>query len=553
LKQIFKTIVSILLPAERRIFFFLILLDVVISLLDIVAIALLLLIVNFYTNPLTALPAMVPKFFFDKESVIPVFIFLMVFIAKNATGYFISRAQYHFVYNTAYRLSQKKMLAYLEGSYINYVTVDAAVHIKKISQQPVEFAHYVLWGMQQIGSQSLLIGISIVTMMLFNVKLFLLLFIILMPAIIVVAAISKYKTKNARTNIKTNSELALQYLKEAINGFVESKLYQRKQFFTERYIAKQQQLNQYLSSLQAVQAMPTRLMEIFAITGFLLLLLLSRQNGNLVTPSVLTIGAFMAAAYKIIPGMVKILNNIGMIKVYRYTIDDLKEDTITAAASKNTAAAINTIEYKEVCFCYPGKNILQHFNCTFKTGDFTGISATSGKGKTTLVNLLLGFEEPTQGAIWINNENTGQLQRQQYCKNIAYVKQQPFVINDSIINNITLGERYVNHQQLQQAITLSGLTQFIAASADGIHKIITENGKNISGGQQQRIVIARALYKNADVIILDEPFNELDRQSELELLLHFKQLAQSGKMVILITHNKESLSFCNNIITLDEN
>jgi ABC-type bacteriocin/lantibiotic exporter with double-glycine peptidase domain len=85
-----------------------------------------------------------------------------------------------------------------------------------------------------------------------------------------------------------------------------------------------------------------------------------------------------------------------------------------------------------------------------------------------------------------------------------------------------------------------------------MEKIITENGKNISGGQRQRIAIARALYKEADLIILDEPFNELDEVSELLLVKHFKKIAGDGKMVVLITHNLTALSFCNKIISLDE-
>ena len=79
-----------------------------------------------------------------------------------------------------------------------------------------------------------------------------------------------------------------------------------------------------------------------------------------------------------------------------------------------------------------------------------------------------------------------------------------------------------------------------------------ENGKNISGGQQQRIAIARALYKNADLILLDEPFNELDEDSERLLLEHFRELAQQGKLIVLITHNKKSLSYCSQIISLHE-
>lgn len=96
------------------------------------------------------------------------------------------------------------------------------------------------------------------------------------------------------------------------------------------------------------------------------------------------------------------------------------------------------------------------------------------------------------------------------------------------------------------------MATFIAQFPEGLNKMIMENGKNISGGQQQRITIARALYKNADLILLDEPFNELDEDAEISLLKHFRELAQQGKLVILITHNKKSLSYCTKIISLDE-
>ena len=106
--------------------------------------------------------------------------------------------------------------------------------------------------------------------------------------------------------------------------------------------------------------------------------------------------------------------------------------------------------------------------------------------------------------------------------------------------------------RLEAAIAEAGLTELIGSSPEKSDKLIAENGKNISGGQRQRIAIARALYKDADMIILDEPFNELDEASEGRLLAHFKRLSEKGKIVILITHRQQSLSFCNKTLSLDE-
>ena len=95
------------------------------------------------------------------------------------------------------------------------------------------------------------------------------------------------------------------------------------------------------------------------------------------------------------------------------------------------------------------------------------------------------------------------------------------------------------------------LEALIGQFAEGLKKVVSENGKNISGGQRQRIAIARALYKDADLIILDEPFNELDEASSILLLHYFKAMAEEGKMIILITHEQKSLSSCNKIISLN--
>jgi len=176
----------------------------------------------------------------------------------------------------------------------------------------------------------------------------------------------------------------------------------------------------------------------------------------------------------------------------------------------------------------------------------------SGKGKTTVLNILLGFLTPDKGDIFINGEKLAPPDIKKYWPNISYVRQQSFFIHDTALRNITLEEEKYNKNNLATALSVSAVNRMIEQFPEGLEKIITENGKNISGGQQQRIALARAVYKNADLILLDEPFNELDEDSSIILLKHFKELAANGKMIIMITHDKESLSYCNKIVSLDE-
>jgi ABC-type bacteriocin/lantibiotic exporter with double-glycine peptidase domain len=215
-------------------------------------------------------------------------------------------------------------------------------------------------------------------------------------------------------------------------------------------------------------------------------------------------------------------------------------------------AGIRSVQFREVRFSYGGRRVLDAQHLELAPGDFLGIAGPSGRGKTTVLNILLGFLTPDNGEVMINGEITDSAGRQRYWRNIAYVKQQPFLLHDTIRNNVTLNGQPSRENELQEAMKLSGLDSLIASFPERENKVIAESGKNISGGQRQRIAIARALYKAADLIILDEPFNELDEESESRLLCHFRQLTQAGKMVILITHNKQSMAYCNKTLSLDE-
>ena len=144
------------------------------------------------------------------------------------------------------------------------------------------------------------------------------------------------------------------------------------------------------------------------------------------------------------------------------------------------------------------------------------------------------------------------LGRKQYWGDIAYVKQQGFLFHDSLKANITL-DATNEKTKLDNSIRQSGLTDFINSLPRGLDELISENGKNISGGQRQRIALARAFYKDAGVIILDEPFNELDSESEKSLLSELKNQAAKGKIIIMITHNELALDYCNKSLLLHEN
>ena len=244
---------------------------------------------------------------------------------------------------------------------------------------------------------------------------------------------------------------------------------------------------------------------------------------------------------------------MGQMKTYQFTLTDLQGNDYThIAENRPTESHVNSIKFRQVYFKYKDHELLNGLSFEMNPGDFAGISGISGKGKTTIINLLLGFLEPGCGQILMNDEITSGFDLQRYWKRTAYVKQQPFFINDTIRKNITLTDNAYDADKLDEVVSFCGLDQLVDKYPSRLEHVIKENGKNLSGGQRQRIMLARALYRDADLIILDEPFGEMDDQAERCILDQLKLLTQQGKMILLITHNKASLTFCNKIFFLDE-
>ena len=552
--QLLPGILSVLDRKERAKMFWLIFWDIIISALDIIFLGLTVIVINFYIRDSSSkYLSFLPSKLNDQNSILLIAIFFVLFGMKNLFAYSISASEYRFIYQVASRLSRRNMYDYLRSGYMQYVNIDSSVHIRKISQQPIEFSTYILTNFQQIISQSVLVLFTVCAVLWYHASLFVLLFLLLMPAVSVLGWILKKRLKHVRSNIKRTGEETLKTLHEALSSYIESNIYDRNDFFAKRYYDQQQQLNHNIRVQQTLQVLPSRLIEIFAILGFLILIVLNKLAGSNAPVALLTIGVFLAAAYKIIPGVVKILNCAGQMRTYEFTISDLQ---IEEANSENTALPfadhIRSISIDKLHFSYNNGPILQGLNAEILPGDFVGISSDSGRGKTTFINILLGFLSQDDGIISVNNKITNAGERKNCWERISYIKQQPFFIHDTIARNITLAEDGYDIQKLDEVVDFCDLDVIIEQRPEKLDWIITENGKNLSGGQRQRVMLARALYHGFDLLILDEPFGELDQQSENIILEKLQKLAAEGKMILFVTHNRQSLSYCNKLVSFNE-
>lgn len=212
------------------------------------------------------------------------------------------------------------------------------------------------------------------------------------------------------------------------------------------------------------------------------------------------------------------------------------------------------IEFRDVSFCYPKaeKNTLSHINLTIRPGEKLAIVGLNGAGKTTLIKLMCGFLDPTEGQVLLNDVDIRTYNRRDYYRLFSAVFQDYSVLDVTIAENIAQTDENIDRLLMERCINQAGLREKIAGLPNGVETHIGrvfEDGINLSGGELQRLMLARALYKNAPIIVLDEPTSALDPIAESEIYNKYNELTD-GRIAVYISHRLASTRFCDRIILI---
>jgi ABC-type bacteriocin/lantibiotic exporter with double-glycine peptidase domain len=269
------------------------------------------------------------------------------------------------------------------------------------------------------------------------------------------------------------------------------------------------------------------------------------------------LGLYFVAFIRLLPSVNRILN---AIETHRYALPALKivyNDLKPIKFKKITSIQHNiffkkNIKFKNVYFSFSkDKNIFNNINLEIKYGDKIGIVGESGIGKTTLVNLISGLLEPTKGSILSDGTNVHK-NIKSWQSNVGYIYQSTFLMNDTVENNISFNSKKddLHYQKISKIIKLIKLNSLISKLPNGLNTIVGDDGAKLSGGQIQRIGIARALYFDRKLLICDEITNSLDNISENSVINSLKTI---DKTIIIISHKIKNLDFCSKIYEIRQN
>ena len=542
-------------------FFLISLLGILRALTEILGIALIIPILTLISDPNGAekLTRYLPIFQnMESNTLILIFIiiFLFVYFIKTNFLIFFNIVTTRFAQNLFSETFEKVLKIYLKKNYSFFSKINSAKLIRNISGETNIFALGVIASMLTLFTNIFLVAGIFVLLISYN---FNTLYIILAMSLISIVIVNLNNTKNTYWAKKRQfeSEKVLKKLNEIFGSIKEIIIYDKRSFFLKGAKLHVDQLAKAGVYRDVSISIYAPIIEFLAILIFCLyLIFLFIYKDTNFDEIIVFIGVLVFASLRILPYMIQIVRSIQSIK-FNYPAVNVINNILGKRSFRENKDKINNknkllfkneikaLDLKNVSFSYKekSKKIINKLSYKMLPGDIIGIIGQSGSGKTTLINLISGLLKPTSGKILINKNHN--IKFENIKDKIGYVSQTVYLSDESIKSNIALGnlitkkeEKYIDF--LLKKLNLSELNKNLN---------IGEKGSRISGGQIQRIGIARALFRNPEILILDEATSSLDQKNE-KIVVKFLKKFCSNKILIFSTHKIKLLTNCNKIIKI---
>jgi ABC-type multidrug transport system fused ATPase/permease subunit len=350
----------------------------------------------------------------------------------------------------------------------------------------------------------------------------------------------------------------IQTIQEALGGIKETKIAGREPYFLNEYITVKKDEASVSFKNSFIGSLPRVIIEAVGMISILVALLIYTILGVTSSKIISTFSLFVVAIVKLLPYVSRFNGEINGIRYSAASIDSVYKDLQLASNSDNELIASQpaekmafekSVEISDVVFSYRGteKRILDHISGVIKKGESTAFCGQSGAGKTTTVDLVLGLLKPSSGSVLCDGVDIA-TNIQAWHRNISYVPQDIYLVDDSIRANVAFGldPQKVKDEDVWKALDEAQLGDFVRALPNKLWSTIGEKGVRLSGGQRQRIGIARALFRNTQIIVFDEATSALDFATEGEILQTVNAL-KGMRTLIIITHRLNTIQNCDRI------
>ena len=492
---------------------------------------------------------------FEIDLDIMIYFLISLFIIKFFISFVYHYLQSSFVEGIRKKLTSKMTNVYLNKNFKFFLSRNSSVFVRNITSEIGSFSLGVINNLLILITETFILFSILTLLVLSDYKL---VFIICVTTL-TISLLFFYFTKSISKKFSLQKLRFSNYFIKSVLYLFQSikniKIYNSENFHKHKVNENLYKVSQAQIFLSVSSQAPKILMEttiVLLIGLFILTLNIEKLDINLITKITL----FVVAFFRIIPSTSKIISSINQIRFNIPSINVIYKDTREIFKNKknkktNVINFNKIIEGENISFKYSESQnyLFKNLNFKFKSGKLIGILGESGIGKSTFFDILIGLLIPTKGRICIDRKKI--INWEDAIHNFSYATQETSIFNDTIRNNVINGneellKKKISDIQIEDILNKCGLEKFYKNTRRGVNSIITENGKNMSIGQRQRIGIARCLFKNSKIWLLDEITSSLDAKNAQMILKNIKKISPES-LKIIISHDLSNFKICDEV------
>lgn len=487
---------------------------------------------------------------------------IVLFIIKNFFYIFLLHKQASFVKEIKINISEKIFSGYLLGPYTSHLNKNPSTLTRDSTYSVQSLGFYILHSINLFRE---IVSITFLIALLFFIKplIMLILLIFFMPiTLFFQKKFKKLLSNKANQNSKINELLT----KDVFNAFLsikDIKILEKEFDIIKKFNFKIFKYENNLYFFQVLEKIPKSILEILSIFFLLIVSLVLFQITENQVEFFTALSLFLFATLRLLPSFTSVISSLNYLKIY-------EPGLVTLYNENNQSFKLNHIPNKDFSkFCYKktvskkliiveklnfsyqkNKYFLKDINLEISEGKMHCITGETGSGKSTILNLMLGLLEPLSGNIYYKDKNI-KSDISNWHQALSFVSQDPYLFDDSILNNISFNvlKNNIDKKKLNKAIEISELKQTIAKFPKGLNTKVSTQSINLSGGEKQRIALARAIYKDCNIFFLDEFTNAIDNETEKKIMQNLRNL--KNKTFIIISHKKSTIDQCDKIWKLE--
>lgn len=488
---------------------------------------------------------------------------ILLYVFKNLYLLGMYYIQYRFIYNCQYQTGKNLLHNYLYRPYEFYLNSDMSV-ILRIVESDVANVYELLMQCMNLFSEIVVVIGLLTVLTIESPGMAVGTGVILFCTTAIIYFVIKPLMKRLGIQVKEKVSVIFKCILTPVNGIKDIKVFHKEKFFLENYDKNRLEYAKMLRKQSTVNAIPRLLIESMCMVSVLAMLGIQIVNGADVKAMLPTLSAFAVAAMRLMPSFNRIsgyMNNIAYYEpALNYVYENINPENMSGKVVSEPEASVekitleDKIQIRDLVFAYPGtdKKIFDHADMEIPAGKSVGIVGSSGAGKTTIVDILLGLLDYEAGEILSDGVNING-NYPSWLEKIGYIPQSIYLMDSTIRENIAFGvaPEKIEEGRLWEVLKEAQLEEFVKAQPEGLDSMIGERGIRISGGQRQRLGIARALYHNPELLIFDEATSALDNDTEAAIMEAIDSF-HGRKTMIIIAHRLKTIENCDIIYQVSE-